>query len=229
MVRRWSPVNLMNCFTETSSRTFDRASGVVIFKENLYFKKKVRTFSFVTRRSWARRKHINQWLVYHNVLVNWASDYRFFTRYVRAMLVQNLFKNSFLTYNFLMLKKVPSSSFQGSEHFLYSFTTRKVFNYFLKYQTTSFNIFNFIRHYNIFRLTQPKVPTALQPTSLTHLQTTYSFSQNTIFAPLWQPSLNNTQPLLHILELLNNLTLVKATEVYKVYVLLTLTQLLPAN
>jgi len=225
MVRRWSPVNLINCYTESSSRVFDRGSGVVAFKENLHFKKKIRTFSYVTRRSWARRKHINQWLVYHNILVNWASDYRFFTRYTRAMLVHNLFKNSFLTYNFLMLKKLPSSSFPGAEDFVYSFTTKKVFNYFLKYQATSFNIFHLIRNYNIFVLSHPHASSSLGAKGITQLQPTYQFAQNTITTPNWRPTAQNTQPLVQILDLLSQLTLIKSTELYKMYTLLMLSKL----
>jgi hypothetical protein len=166
---------------------------------------------------------MNQWLIYHNILVNWASDYRFFKRYTKAMLVQNLFTNSFLTYNFLMLKNTPSNSFKGAEHFLYSFTTKKVYNYFLKYQSSKFNIFNFVRNYNLIILTQPTVTSSLTPASVTHINTTYKFSQNTLFSPKLKTS--NSIHLLEICELLNYLVLINSTNLYKMLTLLTLSHI----
>ena len=220
MVRRWSCINLINSHSTFMFRTFQAASSEVLFKENLSFKKELRKVSFMTRKSWSRRKHMNQWLIYHNILVNWASDYRFFKRYTKAMLVQNLFTNSFLTYNFLMLRNTPSTSFKGAEHFLYSFTTKKVYNYFLKYQATKFNIFNLVRNYNLIVLTQPSFLSALTPTSVTHINTTYKFSQNTLFSPKLNTS--DSKYILDICNLLNYLVIINSTNLYKVLTLLTL-------
>jgi len=135
------------------------------------------------------------------------------------MLIQNLFTNSFLTYNFLMLKKANTGSFVGSEHFLYSFTTKKVYHYFLKYQTTSFNIFNFVKNYNLFLMTQPTVKQAFLPANLTQLQTTYNFSQNALFSSASKPT-DNTH-LLEIHHLLTQLVLINSVDLYKTFTMLT--------
>jgi hypothetical protein len=81
-----------------------------------------------------------------------------------------------------MLKQANTGSFIGSEYFLYSFTTKKVYHYFLKYQTTNFNIFNFVKNYNLFLVTQPAVKKAFLPENLTQIKTTYNFSQNALFS-----------------------------------------------
>ena len=219
MVRRWSSINIINKHSLTQFKTFQRASTEVLFRENLSFRKELRKVSFMTRKSWSRRKHIGQWLIYHNIMANWSADYRFFKKYNKSMLIQNLFTNSFLTYNFLMLKKANTGSFVGSEHFLYSFTTKKVYHYFLKYQTTSFNIFNFVKNYNLFLMTQPTVKQAFLPANLTQLQTTYNFSQNALFSSASKPT-DNTH-LLEIHHLLTQLVLINSVDLYKTFTMLT--------
>jgi len=180
----------------------------------------------MARRSWARRKHTNQWLVYYSILSNWSSDYRFFTRYTKSMLTQNLFINSFLTYNFLMLKQLPSSAFNGSEFFIYSFITKRVYNYFLKYRTINFNIFTVVRNYNLCMLTQPQVEEAWTPINLTQINATYKFSQNTLSSSLYEGKVAGSHALLEIYNLINQVIYINNVSTYKMLILLTYSKII---
>jgi len=220
MVRRWSSINIINKYSINQFKTFQRASNEVAFRENLAFRKELRKVSFMTRKSWSRRKHINQWLVYHNIMADWSADYRFFKKYNKAMLIQNLFTNSFLTYNFLILKQTHAGLFKGSEAFLYSFTTKKVYHYFLKYKTLNFNIFHFMRNYNLFLVTQPNVKKQFLPENVTQVAATYNVSQNTLFSSNTKPVDNNY--LLQIYQILAQLVLSNAVHVYQLTTLMAL-------
>lgn len=115
MVRRWSYVNTLNTpfqFTyfrrsTTSLRVRFIYQELAFFDSTLFRKKLARqTISKFRRLGWSRRKHRAEWVLYRNILVHWAQDYRFFRRYNRFILLLHLFKNSYFVFNLPLMMNV---------------------------------------------------------------------------------------------------------------------------
>jgi len=121
MVRRWSYLNTLNTrqffFTTSQPKFLTMGHQKVTFKATTYYRKRLYSplISKLTRRAFFRRKHLNNWLVYQNILSYWASEYLFFRRYSRSLLALAFYKNTYLMYNVLVFGKLMAPDLVGFE------------------------------------------------------------------------------------------------------------------
>ena len=153
MVRRWSYINQINRNSIHPYKVFQRISNESVFKETTVFRKDITTVSLVRRKSWGRRRHLNQWLLYHNILADWSQEYNFFKRYLRFLLVRSLYKHSFFLYNVLFLLPNSSGFYTGFEFINYVTVTKKVVNYCLQKNYQQWHIYQFLKHSSILYCT----------------------------------------------------------------------------
>ena len=129
MVRRWSYLNSINNIFFNQYKSLNFVHYEQSFKTNIVFKKEISPLSLITRKSWSRRKHLTNWLIYQNVLTDWSKDYIFFKKYNKFTLVYRMFKNSFFSYNLFLIKKLNVSASVGSEKIIFSSLTSKISKY----------------------------------------------------------------------------------------------------
>ena len=123
MVRRWSYLNQINLsvgqklIANSSPNSLLKGHHQVAFKATTYYRKPMYnpTITKLTRKSFFRRKHLNSWFIYQNILTLWAKEYLFFRKYSRVVLSFFFFKNNFLTYNLLVHTNSSIEGFQGLE------------------------------------------------------------------------------------------------------------------
>ena len=135
MVRRWSHINSLNSNLFTNNASYIKpllnSLRLVSFKsttyywENLYFD----SLSLVTRRSYYRRRHINSFILYQNILGSWSRDYSFFRKYSRSLLSLGLFKYNYIIQNIFIAKNQDISNLVGFDTFKLTFLTNKVYLY----------------------------------------------------------------------------------------------------
>jgi hypothetical protein len=142
MVRRWSYINSINStiFIINSFKTKPilNALRISTFKattyywENLYFD----NITFVTRRSYYRRRHVNTLILYQNIVTSWSKSYLFFRKYSKSILNLNFSKYNYLSQNLFLSKSQDISSLLGFDIIkltfipstLYSFISLKSIN-----------------------------------------------------------------------------------------------------
>jgi hypothetical protein len=133
MVRRWSYINYINtldslpcAYKHARRSTFDtNVRATMRWRRN----SRVRTV-FVTRKRWARRRHIYGWLTLSNVLKSWAFSYRFHKNHSKIILNQHLTNNSFIAFNLVSAKNAIPSLYKGSELVAASTYTKRILKYF---------------------------------------------------------------------------------------------------
>ena len=223
MVRRWSYLNLINTTFSSEHKALAFAHHYVTFKATTYYRKSIHRITKLSRRSWSRRKHIHNWLLYQNLVANWAQDYLFFRKYNRWALTLNLFRNSYLTHNLLILKSASIFDFDGSEEVVVSKFVRRIIRYSSKLNAQMYCFFHKYVGMEWMYVTTPLSIVKVQESSelvdsITHL--TY---QSQYYAEEMDVSLT------HWLQFLINLMfthyLMKTVELYKMFTLLTLTTL----
>jgi len=135
MVRRWSYLNTLNLqqffFTTSKPKTLISGHQTVTFKATTYYRKRLFSplISKLMRKAFFRRKHLNNWLVYQNILSYWAAEYLFLRRYSRSLLALSFYKNSYLMYNVLVFGKISAADLTGFESFMVTSLLRSVTNY----------------------------------------------------------------------------------------------------
>jgi hypothetical protein len=142
MIRRWSYLNNINHIFFEQYRLLNFVHYEQSFKMNIVFRKEINYISTISRKSWSRRKHLTNWLIYQNVLTDWSKDYLFFKKYNRFILIFQLFKNNFFSYNNFLIKKLNVSSTSGSETIVFSSLTSKI----IRYCSKNFNQFYMFLH-----------------------------------------------------------------------------------
>lgn len=130
MVRRWSYINSLNIYHNPSFERHRQATFGVTIKATMYYRKPYSVPTTLTRSQWARRKHLNGWLVMANVLKEWAQSYRFHKNYTKATLRQNFTKSSFIAFNLVSLRNSIPCLNKGSEDILMSSAPRRILRYF---------------------------------------------------------------------------------------------------
>jgi len=222
MVRRWSYLNNINdiFFNQYNKLTFTHYQQN--FKNTTVFRKEISQLSSLSRKSWARRKHLTNWIIYQNVLTDWSNEYLFFKQYNRSTLSFQLFSNSFLTQNQLLIKKLTASTSLGTEKVILGTITSKITQYTLK--SNSF-VSHFLRNYkniNWMYVTYPR-NAFMSPDLLALFQPIFYISQSTFYQS------NNVAPyttyLQTIFNLLFQIIVLKIVELYKVVVLCNILRL----
>lgn len=123
MVRRWSYLNQINFKKDLLPNTVGsgdltiQALHQVTFKATTYYRKPLYNplITKITRKSFFRRKHLNSWVIYQNILTLWAKEYLFFRKYARVVLAFFFFKNNILTYNLLVHSNTSIDKIKGLE------------------------------------------------------------------------------------------------------------------
>lgn len=135
MVRRWSYLNTLNTqqffFTTAKPKTLVAGHQTVTFKATTYYRKQLFSplISKLMRKAFFRRKHLNNWLFYQNILSYWAAEYLFLRRYSRSLLALSFYQNSYLMYNVLVFGKMSAADLSGFESFMVTSLLRSVQNY----------------------------------------------------------------------------------------------------
>lgn len=222
MVRRWSYINQLNNYKWTNGsmdyKFLAFALHKTTFKDTTYYRRKIRYFSRLARRSWARRKHLGNWVVYQNVLSDWSQDYLFFRKYNRFILNVQLFKNSFFVFNLLIFTKIGISNFMDAEKVMISSLIHRVSRYYCRINPYFWTIPKSFRSiswlYATTSLTIEEVKTSspftTDPLLIRH--------QSSFFPSL--PSLDHFHWLQTFTNYLYQLIFLKIIEIYKITILL---------
>lgn len=228
MIRRWSHINSLNNFKWTNGSMDYKYLAFSLhkttFKDTTYYRRKIRYFSRLARRAWARRKHLGNWVVYQNVLNDWSQDYLFFRKYNRFILNVQLFKNSFFVFNLLIFTKIGIANFIDAEKVMISSLISRVSCYFSRINPSFWTI-----------------PASFRSVSWLYATTSLTIDEVKIASPFTndpifirhQGSFFTTVPSLDYFKWFDTLILyffqlifIKITEIYKVTIFLFLNKLL---
>jgi hypothetical protein len=146
MIRRWSYLNSLNYIFSSKYKTLNFVYYEQSFKINIFFKKNINSISTLSRKSWSRRKHLHNWIIYQNIFSDWSSDYLFFKQFNNLVFNYQLFKNSFVCYNTLIMKRLNPLTSVGMEKFTYSSLTKKIISYNLNLPMFT-NFYQFLGNY----------------------------------------------------------------------------------
>lgn len=220
MIRGWSYVNRLNnvFFDKYSDLNFIHYEST--FKSNIHFKRDINSISKLSRKSWSRRKHLTNWIVYQNVFSNWSNDYLFFKQYNKFVFNYQLLKHSFLVYNFMVLKKMNTSYIKDVEGFISSSFINKLSNYFNKLNFNSYLFLKKLKNNLWFFISSINKPNLIKTIDTINPNPFYSTSQLNYY-PIELKNLK-LDCLTQILDTIFNIILLKNVEMYKVISLLFL-------
>jgi len=220
MIRGWSYVNQLNniFFDKYSDLNFIHYE--LTFKSNVYFRKNIKSITKLSRKSWSRRKHLNNWLIYQNVFSNWSNDYLFFKQYSKFVFNYQLLKYSFLTYNFMVLKKKNNLYIKNVESFISSSFLNRLLNYFNRLNFNSYLFLTKLKNNQWFFISSFNNISLTKHISTINHNPLYSTSQLNYYSTVF----NNTRSeyIKQILDNIFNIVLKKSTEIYKILNLLIL-------
>lgn len=150
MIRWWPYLNQIN---KVSLMTNNRKTEGFLnsyqywtFKTTTYYWDELYSneLTFLKRHCYFRRKHLNNWLVYQNVLNSWAKDYLFTRRYSKAIMSLSIHKNNYIYHNLVVQSSLDMSNHVGFEQVSVSFFINKVINFCSKFNTVFYaKTFNF--------------------------------------------------------------------------------------
>jgi len=220
MIRGWSYVNKLNSifFDKYSDLNFIHYEST--FKSNIHFKKNINVLSKLSRKSWSRRRHLTSWIIYQNVFSNWSNDYLFFKQYNKFIFNYQLLKHSFLTYNFMVLKKTNNSYIKDIESFISSSFINKLSNYFNKLNFSSYLFLKRLKNNQWFFISSFDKQNLTKSVNNINPNPFYSTSQINYYPiELKNFKLNY---ITQILDTIFNIILSKNVEIYKILSLLLL-------
>ena len=127
MVRRWSFIGFANKSLYSFYKPLQHYLVDVNVNSVMYLRKVHSFFTHTRRRSWARRKHMYNWLISSSLLKFWATRYR--THRNTHKFLQNIFamKTSFLTFGVYFKRSKLLQILQQSSEFVVSNTTKTLF------------------------------------------------------------------------------------------------------
>jgi len=223
VVRRWSYLNLINTTFSSEHKALAFAHHYVTFKTTTYYRKSIQRTTKLSRRAWSRRKHIHNWLLYQNLLANWAQDYLFFRKYNRSVLTLSLFKNSYLTYNLLVFKKSTTTDFVGSEEVLVSSIIRRVIRYSTRLNPFMYHFFRTYRGVAWLYVTAPLDLEQVREASELTADTTHLVYQSQSYTSEAETQMSNWLNI--VLQIMFSHCFTKLIELYKIFIILTLSSL----
>lgn len=133
MVRRWSYINFINCGPLVASSSMPKASADVNMNTLMYLKKRYTPATKLTRKQWARRKHMHNWLAPMNILKDWAKVYRFHRNHSKVVYYQFFTKNSFMAFSLVAARSSIPSLHRGSEDVITGMYTKRLLRFFQRY------------------------------------------------------------------------------------------------
>ena len=215
MVRRWSRL------TQYDTPTFKPLTPTLNTSQlvNLYL---IYDFSaqnaFTTtplRRKLMRRKHYSRGLLKLSTLHKWSKEYRFNKLMVTHLTSAFLFKSNFMCYNFVKNTKFNPSQYKISENYLATTCISKIVNW--SYSN------NFISRTHYKTLLSSHTPQSTVKVNLLRITTDKAYVSTTL-----QPN-NKIRNLQLLLNLTPNFLFTVTKNYYKIFILLTLNQLLKSK
>lgn len=229
MVRRWSYLNYLNT-TSLQTKVYNHkpllsAHHTTIFKATTHYRRKLykQELTKLVRKSFFRRRHLHGWLIYQNILVSWARDYLFFRRYSRILLGLNTYKNNYLIHNVLIFKNLHMGDLINFSHFSVTNLVKNVTKYCLLGGT---HLFAFTRWYtdvSWFYISSPYNNILLKKLFPKAEEPLYHLYQGQLAALGKKKQVNNVIELL--LQLLHKASLAKTIELYKIFILCSISNL----
>lgn len=131
MVRRWSYINSINCDQLLISQSVPKASVDVNLNTLMYLKKRYTIATKLTRKQWARRKHLHNWIAPLNILKDWAKSYRFHRNIAKLIYFQFFTKNSFVAFNIVAACHSIPALYRGSESVVTGSYSKKILRFFI--------------------------------------------------------------------------------------------------
>lgn len=127
--QRWSYLNQLNSSVSYySTRTLDvgpnksqsflKVCHQTAFIATTYHRRRLYDLMMtkLTRKSFFRRKHFHNWLIYQNILSSWSREYLFFRRYARSVLALYFYRKSYLFYNLLIYRGTTIDQLRGRKN-----------------------------------------------------------------------------------------------------------------
>ena len=133
MVRRWSYINFINCGPLVVSPSIPKAAVNANMNTLMYLKKRYTPATKLTRKQWARRKHMHNWLPPMNILKDWAKVYRFHRNHSKVVYYQFFTKNSFMAFSLVSARSSIPSLHKGSEDVITGMYTKRLLRSFRRY------------------------------------------------------------------------------------------------
>jgi hypothetical protein len=133
MVRRWSHINFINCGPLVALQSVPKASVDANMNTLMYLKKRYTPSTKLTRKQWARRKHVHNWLAPMNILKDWAKVYRFHRNHSKVVYYQFFTKNSFIAFSLVSAQSSIPSLYKGSEDVITGMYTKRLLRFFKRY------------------------------------------------------------------------------------------------
>ena len=149
MVRRWSYINSVNTLQSENYRIAEKSFFDVSINSTMYLRKHFALSTRLTRKQWARRKRLHNWVAVSNVLKDWSRSYRFYRNHSKLALNQFLTRTSLIAFNVTGLRNVFPGLYRGSGEFLTGTYTRKLHNYFSSYPNSRFSNLKNLKSANV--------------------------------------------------------------------------------
>lgn len=217
MVRRWSCLNSANAPT---TRALLEAYFDESVKATLYLRQTYSKHTVFRRRSAVRRRHLNHWIVYTNVLADWSNDYRKLKRYCKYSFTLGIFKYNYLSFNSFQSKNLITYFKTANSFYASASITRSWLNYFNKLNSSRYTGLLKFSHLSWLFMSSPQqIEESVKPSyNTTHPG--YLHSQGALYTNTNTTALATTIPLdLTSLIFSNNLLI--SLEFYKLFQLLT--------
>jgi hypothetical protein len=227
MIRRWSYINNLNTRFANQYSLLNVVHFESTFKTNIYFKKNIYKISKLSRKSWSRRKHLSNWLIYQNILSDWSNDYLFFRRYNKFVLNYQLLKSSFLSFNFSILKKNTPALIKDTELILFSSITKSISKYYINFDYSSYKFLLNFKNYSWIYATHYKNNNLINNVELLNNNPLFILSQSSLSSNKSKD--NYYKYLTVILNFFISISLKKNLELYKMFILLTLFDIKKCN
>lgn len=137
---------MLNSEVPSSYTEMRRAAFDETINTTMYLRKTYAVSSRLTRRQWARRRHLNGWLAHSNVLKRWAQTYRFHRNHNKFIYSQHFTKTSVLAFDLVRSKNSIPCLFKGAESVITSSVTRKILRYFNTYRNARMQSLRQFKH-----------------------------------------------------------------------------------
>ena len=202
MVRRWSFINSLNIHYNPTFDSKSQSTFGVTVKSTMYFRKPYSVPSVLSRRRWARRKHLYGWLSLSNIVKSWAQTYRFHKNYLKSVTRSHFTTSSYLAFNLISLKNTVPSRCKGSELIVSSSIPKKILRYFDSLSNPRIRYLLSLRNVNLaFNSIEPSV-TPDDSNTLTPYTAMFSYDGITSFS---SPFIKQNPLSMESLSLLNGL------------------------
>ena len=127
MVRRWSFIITTTKLSYSSYDVFQHFLFDTNVNNTMYLRKTYAHATVLSRRPWARRKHLSNWLIGSSILKLWSQNYRFLKNMNKFL--QNVFvaRNSFTTFGSSVEQYKALELFKASYNSNLSFWNKTLF------------------------------------------------------------------------------------------------------